>query len=284
MSRHSIRRLGWRVVIYGAFLIFAFLALLPVYFILMSSFSPPAHLLRTPPEYVPGAFTFDNYRRLVDAFPFTSYLTNSVIFASGSAALSVVVSYAAAYAFARLAFHGRNVLFAFFMLSTALPQISTVIPLFRLYNSLGLNNTLHGLILLMGSLLAPFTIWLLTAFIRQVPKEVIEAAQMDGARLVAVMLRIVVPLTMPAIVTLFVIDFIITWNELFYPLVFASGVDAKPLTLGLVELTTGVGTGAGRPWDLMSALSMVMIVPPVLLVIAFQRLIVRGLTAGAVNY
>jgi multiple sugar transport system permease protein len=170
-----------------------------------------------------------------------------------------------------------------FMLSVALPQIATVIPLFQLFSRLGLINTVYGLVLLMGSLLAPFTIWVLRSFIAQVPREIEDAARVDGATFLTVMLRIVVPLTVPALATMFLINFVITWNELFYALVFATSTEAKPLTLGLVELTAGVGTGAGRPWDLMSALSMVMIVPVVLLVVMFQRYIVQGLTRGAVK-
>jgi ABC-type glycerol-3-phosphate transport system permease component len=96
------------------------------------------------------------------------------------------------------------------------------------------------------------------------------------------MFGMVAPLALPAIATLFLINFIITWNELFFPLIFATKNDVKPMTLGLVELSTGA-TGAGKPWDLMSALAMVMIVPAVLLVTVFQRVFVRGLTQGAVK-
>jgi ABC-type glycerol-3-phosphate transport system permease component len=107
---------------------------------------------------------------------------------------------------------------------------------------------------------------------------------MDGAGPLVVIVRIVAPLALPALATLFLINFILTWNELFYPLVFASGTGAKPLTLGLVELTTSsTGVAAGRPWDLLSALSIVMIIPPAILVVVFQRWIVQGLTRGAVR-
>jgi ABC-type glycerol-3-phosphate transport system permease component len=135
----------------------------------------------------------------------------------------------------------------------------------------------------MGSAQVPFTIWVLTSFIRQIPREVEEAARIDGANLPRLLIQIVAPLAMPALATLFLINFIISWNELFYPLVFAKGNEAKPLTLGLIELTQGAGEGAGRPWDLMSALSMVMVIPTVILVTVFQRLIVQGLTRGAVK-
>ena len=271
------RNLGF----YLGFLVFTVLVLFPFYWITISAFTPITDLLRSPPQFLPGTLTLDNFREMLDSLPFDDYFMNSLIFAAGSALLSVVVSFIAAYAFARYEFRGRNLLFIVFMLSAALPQMTTIIPLFRLLRDLDLVNTRHGLILLMGSLLIPFTIWLLTSFIRQVPVEIEEAARMDGGGLLTVMRHVVIPLTMPALATLFLINFIITWNELFYPLVFASSTDSKTLTRGLLELTKGVGTGAGRPWDLMSALSLTMMVPVVVLVVAFQRLIVQGLTQGA---
>jgi ABC-type glycerol-3-phosphate transport system permease component len=271
-----------RLPTYLAFVIFLFVLLFPVYIIAVASFTPRGDLLSTPPEYFPETLTLENYRRMADQLPFTSYLQNSLVFAIGSSTLAVAISFLAAYAFARLEFPGRHLLFLTVLLSTTLPQIATVIPLFRLLNRFDLVNTQRGLILLMGSLLAPFTVWVMTSFIKQVPREIEEAARLDGANLIRVMFGMVAPLALPAIATLFLINFIITWNELFFPLIFATKNDVKPMTLGLVELSTGA-TGAGKPWDLMSALAMVMIVPAVLLVTVFQRVFVRGLTQGAVK-
>ncbi len=269
---------------YLAFAFFVFAVCFPVYWIAISSFTPRTNLLSSPPRYFPDTLTLENYRRLIDSLPFRQYLTNSILFALGSALLAVFVSFTAAYAFARIEFRFRNWFFAFFMLTATLPSIATVIPLFRLYDRLGLVNTTQGLVLLMGSAQAPFTIWILTSFIRQIPREIDEAARMDGAGLVRILFQMIAPLTKPAIATLFVINFIISWNEFFYPLVFAKGLEAKTLTLGLVELTAvSGGEGSGRPWDLMSALSMVMVVPTVIIVVLFQRMIVQGLTRGAVK-
>ena len=272
-----------RIVTWCGFIIFVFVVVFPVYWIAASSVTPRNVLLTSPPNYVPPSLTLSSYRRLVDSIPFSDYLQNSIVFAIGSALLAVVVAFTAAYAFARIEFPFKNWFFAFFMLTTTLPHIATVIPLFRLYDRLGLVNTTQGLILLMGSAQAPFTIWILTSFIKQIPREIDEAARMDGASLVRILVQMIAPLTKPALATLFVINFIVTWNELLFPLVFAKGNEAKPLTLALVELSVGAGEGTGRPWDLMSALSMVMVVPTVILVVLFQRMIVQGLTRGAVK-
>lgn len=276
---------GWqsRTLAGMGYLAFAVAVFLPLYWIAISSLTPRSDLLSSPPDYVPETLTLANYRRMVDSLPFADYLSNSLLFSFGSALLAVAFAFTAAYAFARIEFKGRTIFFVFFMLTSTLPSIATVIPLFQLFNRLGLVNTVQGLVLLMGSAQAPFTIWVLTSFIRQIPREVEEAARIDGASLLTVLIQIVAPLAMPALATLFLINFIISWNELFYPLVFAKGNEAKPLTLGLIELTQGAGEGAGRPWDLMSALSMVMVIPTVILVTVFQRLIVQGLTRGAVK-
>lgn len=276
--------IGGKLPTYIGFIVFVFIVLFPVYIIVMASFTPQSDLLSTPPDFFPKSLTLQNYQRLYDQLPFNSYVKNSLIFSIGSASLAVMVAFLAAYAFARLDFPGRHVFFILVLLSTTLPPIATVIPLFRLLKQFDLINTQQGLILLMGSLMTPFTVWVLTAFIRQIPKEIEEAARLDGAGTLQIMFRQVGPLALPAIATLFLINFITTWNELFYPLIFATRNDVKPLTLGLVELTTGAGgTGSGRPWDLMSTLAVVMIVPAVLLVTVFQRVFVRGLTQGAVK-
>lgn len=280
LRRAALRRVG----VWTAFAALAVYVLLPLYWVAISSFTPLADLFRSPPSFVPGELTLRSYQRMVESLPFGNYLGNSLIFAFVSAVSSCVIAFLAAYAFARYRFRGRDTLFALFMLSAALPQIATVLPLFRLFSSLGLINTLHGLVILMASLMLPFTIWILTAFIRQIPEEVEEAARIDGAGPMVIIVRIVGPLALPAVATLFLINFILTWNELFFPLIFASGTGAKPLTLGLVELTTSsTGVSQGRPWDLLSALSIVMIIPPAILVALFQRWVVQGLTRGAVR-
>lgn len=265
------------------FTVFVVIVLLPVYYTAFSSLTPLNELLSYPPRIIPSTITFDNYRKMAAQLPFGSYLMNSLIFAVCSALLSVVVAFIAAYAFARYEFRGRRTLFLVFLLSAALPQITTVIPLFRTMNDLHLLDTKRGLVLLECSLLLPFTIWLLTSFIQQVPKEIEESARMDGAGLPTILARIVLPLALPALATLFIINFVIAWNELFYPLVFSTSANSKTLTRGLLELTKGVGTGSGRPWDLMSAMSAVMILPVIVVVAAFQRVIVGGLTRGAIK-
>lgn len=254
---------------------------LPVYWIMLSAFLPGDQLLSDPPTYITDRPTLDTMHRAIDQLPLWQYVRNSLIYAAGSAVVSVLIAFFAAYAFARLRFRGSGLAMFALLLTMALPQIATTIPLFRLYSRLGLVDTIQGLVLLQASILLPMTTWLLITFIKQIPAELEQAAAIDGANTAQTMFVVVVPLIKPALVTLFLLNFITAWNELFFPLVFASTADAQTLTTGLLQLTQVNSGASSRPWDLMAALGTFMIVPLLLLVTLGQRRIIEGLTAGA---
>jgi len=282
-SRNHLERYFNRFLIYLGVVLFLFIILLPFYWIFISSFTPKYQMFSIPPRWFPSEITFENYINLVDNIPFFRYYLNSLVFALFSSLLSVMLSFLAAYALARMRFRGSNIIFLIFVVSIAIPQIGTLVPLFEMYKSLQMINSRFGMILLMSSLILPFTVWTMVSFIQQLPEEMEEAARIDGANLVQVLWQIVVPVVKPAIATMVIINFIISWNELLFPLVFATSSATKTLSVGLVELAVDPAMGSGRPWDLMSALSVSMIVPVLLLVLFFQRLIVSGLTKGAVK-
>ncbi|WP_240550431.1 carbohydrate ABC transporter permease [Candidatus Roseilinea sp. NK_OTU-006] len=266
-----------------AVFIFLFIVLFPFYWIVLSSFTPKYELFTIPPRYWFSTFTLENYQVLANSIPLTRYFVNSLLFAAGSSLVSVAAAFLASYALARIQFRGANLIFIVFVMSIALPQIGGLVPLFELFKNTGLINTYHGLVILMSSLVLPFTIWILVPFLRQIPYEIEEAAIMDGARLPHLFWFITLPIMRPALVTMFIINFIIAWNELIYPLVFATSGSNKTLSVGLVELAVQPTAGGGRPWDLLSAMSIVMIVPILIVVLLFQKLIVSGLTRGAIK-
>lgn len=275
------RRLAARGGPYVAFAVFAVVFGLPVYWILLSAFLPADQLLSEPPTYFTTRPTLETVQRTSEQVPIWTYAVNSLIFAVGSAVLSVGLAFFAAYAFARLRVRGGNALLLLLLLSMALPQIATTIPLFRLYNRLGLVDTRYGLVLLQASLMIPLTIWLMVSFVRQIPVELEEAAHVDGTNFAQMIYLVMWPLMRPALVTLFIINLITAWNELFYPLVFSNSASTRTLTIGLIQLTQVNSGAASRPWDLMATLSVFMIVPVILLVVFGQRRIIAGLTAGA---
>jgi ABC-type glycerol-3-phosphate transport system permease component len=212
--------------------------------------------------------------------PLVRYFANSVVFASATTLVTLAASFLAAYAIARFNVPGRNVLLLALVVSTALPEIVTIIPLYQVLRDLRLLDSLVGLTLIMSSVLAPFTVWVLVAFIRQVPYEIEEAAIIDGARLPEIIWRIVLPMTAPALATMTVINFVNAWNNLLYPLAFSSSLQAKTLSVAITEIFQA-RSPFGRPWELISSLGITMMIPVVILAVVSQRAIVRGLTAGA---
>jgi len=277
-----VRRYGSRIAAYSGFALFVFVVLLPFYFIFVSSITPKTELFQIPPRYFPSAPTLDNYQRLINGVPLGIFFRNSLVFALGSSSVSVIAGGLAAYALARIKFRGANIVYLALILSVALPQIALLVPMFQTFQTFKLVNTYHGLIVMMSSLLLPFTIITLVSFVKQVPDEIEEAAYIDGANTFQIIVRIMIPLVRPALFTMFLINFIISWNELLYPLVFAQRNDTKPLSVALTQLSSDASTYT-RPWDLLSAMSVLMIIPVLLIILFGQRWIIAGLARGAVK-
>lgn len=270
-----------RVLLYLGLFVFLFIVLMPFFWIVKTSFSPREQLFKDPPVYIPNV-TFSNYTDLADQVPLVTYTRNSLVFASATAFFSVVFAFMAAYAFARIPVYGRSLLLWLFILSMSLPDIVTIIPLYRLLTSMQLLDSLTGLIMVMSSVLIPFTVWVLIAFIQQVPVDIEEAAVIDGANLFQIFRRIMIPLTSPALATMLVINFINAWNNLLYPLAFSATDKSTTLSVAITEVYQARAPW-GRPWNLISTLGVVMVVPVIILVMFSQKAIVRGLTRGAIK-
>jgi len=270
------------VGIYLSLILFLAIALIPFYWLFATAVTPTKLLYSVPPNYFPKQPTLKNFITLTQEIPFCDYLRNSLIFAVSSSLLSVLVSFLAAYGFARIPIPGSNLLLLGLLLSMALPPMATVIPLFRILKNLYLINTVQGLTLVMSSVLVPFTVWVLISFIKQIPVEIEEAAIIDGATLPQVLWYVVIPVIIPAVATMIILNFVTTWNELIYPLVFASTARAKTLSVSITEVYQA-RYPYGRPWELISALGVTMVIPVIILVLLFQRAIISGLTRGAIK-
>lgn len=270
-----------KVAIYASFLLFTFIVLVPVYWMVRTSIAPAADLIKIPLVYFPAP-TLRNFETLVEQVPFFRYVFNSVTFALATTLVTLVVSYLAAYAFARIQFPGSGIILWTLVLSMALPEVGTIVPLYRILSRLHLLDTIAGLTLVLSSTLAPFTVWVLVSFIRQVPYEIEEAAIIDGASLPQILGRILVPVTMPGLVTMGLINFINAWNNLLYPLSFTTSASSKTLSVSITEVFAGYSPW-GKPWELIMAVGVTMTIPVVILVLVSQRAIVRGLTGGALK-
>jgi ABC-type glycerol-3-phosphate transport system permease component len=278
-GRGRVRWQKWSIYVWV--LIFAFLVLLPVYWLVRSAFATASDLNTVPPVYFPTP-TLKNFTTLVTQVPFMEYTRNSVIFSLATTLGTLFVSFLAAYAFARIPFPGSGLLLWVLTLSMALPDVGTIVPLYSILSGMGLLDRIAGLTLVLSSTLAPFTVWVLVSFIKQVPYEIEEAAIIDGASLPQIMLRVLLPVSLPGLVTMGLINFVNAWNNLLYPLSFSVTPRSKTLSVSITEVFAGFSPW-GKPWELIMAVGVTMVVPVIILVLFSQRAIVSGLTRGAIK-
>ncbi|HYI12270.1 MAG TPA: carbohydrate ABC transporter permease [Thermoanaerobaculia bacterium] len=228
---------------------------------------------------LPRALTLAHYRALFEERAFWVPIRNSLVVAATTTLFCIAAGSTAAYALARLRFRGRRMILGFILAVTMFPQISIVGPLFLLLRTLRLIDTYPGLILPYLTFAMPLTVWLLVGYFRQIPVELEEAARIDGASRLGVLLRIVLPLAVPGIATTAILTFIYCWNEFLFALSFTLGADRQtvPVAIALFRGRYEV------PWGQILAAAMVTTAPVALLVLAAQRRIVQGLTSGAVK-
>ena len=252
--------------------------LLPFYWSLVASVTPEARLFEGLPAF-PLEPVLDHYRALVTERAFWLPVRNSIVVAVSTTALCLLLGSLCAYALARLRFPGRTSLLAFVLAVSMFPQIAIVSPLFLLLRALGLINTYPGLVFPYVTFAMPLTIWLLVGFFRQLPKELEEAAWVDGAGRLRTFVEVVVPLSAPALAATAILTFVYCWNEFLFALSFTLGPERQtvPVAIALFRGQYQV------PWGQVLAAAVVSTTPVALLVLVFQRRIVQGLTSGAVK-
>lgn len=259
-------------------LIAAFIALVPTIFMFMTA-------LKSDDEYTfnkvgfPHALVLDHFNVVLFESPFFAWMLNSAILAGGSVLLSSAVSCLGAYAIARMQFRGRNLLFSISVALMAIPPVVMIVPLFVLYTRIGMISTYQGAILIYAGLITPFSVYLLTTFFRTLPKELFEAARMDGAGDFLILWRIVLPLSLPALLTLVVVNALYVWNDLLIAIIFLQD-DSKR------TLMAGISVFQGRYENQIPLVMAGMVIasaPMIILYIAFQKYFIRGLMAGAIK-
>lgn len=256
----------------------AVVMLYPIFFMLTTAFKGQDQYLESAYS-LPWPLTFDNFSQAVRGGEFLTWFKNSVILTLGAVVISTGCGALAAFAIARMRFRGRDILLS---LSTALmvvPPVVMVIPLFIMFTNLQLVNTYEGTILIYAGLTLPFSVYMLTNFFRSIPNELIESALTDGARHLMILRRIVLPLSMPALVTLVVVNALWVWNELLIALVFLPDDKFKTLMVGVTVFQSKYNLDVP-----VTMAGMLLASLPMLLLYLFgQRYFIRGLTAGAVK-
>lgn len=267
-----------QVLKHGILLLATFVALVPSVFMVMTS-------LKSQEEYtfnkagLPQDVVLDHFHSVLFDSGFFGWMGNSIILAAGAVALSTVVSCLGAYAIARMQFAGRGLLFTVSTSLMAVPPVVMIVPLFVLYSQLSLISTYQGAILIYAGLITPFSVYLLTSFFRTLPKEIFESARMDGAGDLLILWKIVIPLSLPALLTLLVVNALYVWNDLLIAIIFLQD-DSKR------TLMAGISVFQGRYGDQIPLTMAGMVfasAPMVILYIAFQKHYIQGLMAGSIK-
>jgi trehalose/maltose transport system permease protein len=274
-ARRIAARSTFMLLLAGFFLYAAF----PLYYAVISSLQQGSQLFE--PTYLPRSANLENYVAVFGEQPFARSILNSFAVGLGTVAVTLFLATLAAYALGRIRFRGRrSVLFAFLTVSM-FPQVAVLSGMFELIRWLGLYNTLPALVLSYLVLTLPFSIWVLTALMRELPTEIEEAAILDGASRWTILTRILAPLAAPAIVTTGLLALIIAWNEFLFALTFSLGPESRTVPVAIALIS-----GASQhelPWGVLMAASVVVAVPLVAIVLLFQGRIVSGLTTGALK-
>lgn len=251
--------------------------LFPIYWIATASFKTELSLYAKPPQWLFSPI-LDNYRNVLTNIPFLQYLTNSLVVAVGTTVGSLVLGILAGYGFARFRFRGSEAVRFLVLVTRMVPRTVLVVPYFLMMQKLGLLDTYTGLVIAYVSFALPFSIWLLIGFFVDVPLEIEEAAMIDGCGPLGVLLRVVIPIVAPGLVVAAIFSFLVAWNEFLFALIL-SGVNAKTLPVVIAGFTTDIGPLYGE----MSAAAVMVMLPNIVMTVALQRFLVRGLTLGAVK-
>ncbi len=257
---------------------------IPTLGLLVTSFRPEADIVKTGwwTWFTNPTFTLDNYTEVLTGsrFQLSTFFVNSFVITLPSVVIPITLALLAAYAFAWIDFKGRSILFIAVFALQVVPIQVTLIPLLSTYVNWGINGTFLTVWLSHSMFALPLAIFLLHNFMREIPRELVEAARVDGAGHVKVFFQVLLPLLVPAIASFAIFQFLWVWNDLLVALVFAGGSqDVAPLTVRVAELS---GT-RGQAWYLLSAGAFVSMVVPVIVFLALQRYFVRGLLAGSVK-
>ena len=273
------------ILIHLAALVVAVVILLPFGWMVIASVTPQRILISTPLQWIPDTLDWSRYELIFRGgaesvgATFRAALANTTIVAVGTVAVSMIVGILGAYAFARLRFRFRQAVLILFLATYMLPQIALLIPLYLILNSLGLLDSVIGLIIVDCSLVVPFVLWILSNYFLTIPEELEEAARIDGASRLGALFRVVLPAARPGIFAAIMFAFLLAWDEFMYALIFTSSNAAKTLPVAISEFAGRYTTDFG----LVAAGGILAALPPIIVALIFQRYVVSGMAAGAVK-
>ncbi|MET0596514.1 MAG: carbohydrate ABC transporter permease [Mesorhizobium sp.] len=273
------RSLAQNLVLALGLLVLAALVLLPFWWVASGSVKLPKEIIQRVPTMMPHSFTTQHFEKLFSSSDFPTYLVNSLLVALASTAATVALALPAAYAFFRMDFPGRAALYRAILLAYAFPGVVVLIPLYGLFSAAGLVDSRISLVIVNVAFALPFAIWMMRSFLASVPREIEEAALIDGAPVATILLRIMVPLIAPGIASVAVFAFIASWTEYLFASVLIVSDERRTIPVGFA----GIIGQYQIDWGLLLAGATAATIPVVLLFALVGRWFVAGLTEGAVK-
>lgn len=258
--------------------LFASISLYPIVLMIASSFKSSSEIFTHPLSF-PKSFHLDTYKTLLEQIPFMKYFFNSIVVSFISVLFILITGSLAAFYIARYKYKWNNALFFFFLMGMMIPIKLGIVPLFILMKNMGLTNTLWSLIFMYTATGIPLSMLILTGFFKTMPLELEEAARMDGANDLRILWNVVLPLMRPALGTVFIINFIQSWNDFFFPLIFITNEAKKTITVGMLSLFGEYSAD----WGSLFAGLTLSSVPMIVLFFIASKQFMEGITAGAVK-
>lgn len=262
-----------------AIFLLALLVLGPFYWIFSASIKIPQEIIARVPTLFPQSFTLQHYDKLLNSSAFPTYLMNSILVSAGTMIITVVLATLAAYGLYRLKFPGRGMMFRVILVTYAFPGVLLLIPFYTMMSRLRLIDSIVALIIINVTFAAPFAVWMLQAFFRTIPVELEEAAALDGASRIKIILRILLPLAAPGVASIAIFAFIMSWTEYMFASVLIISDANRTLPVGLA----GIIGQYQIDWGLLLAGATLTTIPVLILFAFVGRWFVEGLTAGAVK-
>ncbi|MBD3922450.1 carbohydrate ABC transporter permease [Paenibacillus sp. PR3] len=276
-AKSTKKRETYDVVSNVAICFFSILNLFPLYWLFTSSLKNSSDVIKMPPDWWPKTFTLDNYTEVFHNQPALRWTFNSLYVAGLTTVLVVIASSMAAYAFSKLRFKGRNVIFIIFVSSMMVPKEVMIVPLFQLTQQLGLVNSLYGMI--WPNVAIAFGVFLLKGFFDSAPDALREAARIDGAGEVRTFVQVLLPIVKPGIGALFILNFVQVWNDYLWQLVVGQEKNSKTLMVGIATLMQDLNPN----FAYKMAGATIAAIPMLLIFILFQQYFTRGISIGAVK-
>jgi multiple sugar transport system permease protein len=268
-----------KTLIYSVIAVYLFITLAPLLWVVSTSFKPNQEAISFPPKLLPDAPTLDNYLFVLTNPNLVTSLLNSLLVSIGGTGLSVAVSALGAYAFARFEFKGKNLLMSTILGLFMIPVVINIIPLYIMLANVGLLNSLLALVLTFQILIIPLNIFLLKNYFETIPKELEEAALIDGCSKLRALWHIIVPMSIPGFLIAAILSFRFSWNEFVLPIVLSNKPDVMVFQVALYQFISLYRID----WGYLTAGINIALIPVVVLMLISQKRMIRGLTLGAVR-